>query len=295
MKKELKAYRFNETTDVWEEGRNAEAGISAAELTVVTFNVWFADYFFYTRCDALLEIVRNCNADVIGFQEVTLDFLEWLLDKQWVRDHYYISDINGSTVNPYGVLLLSRFPVRRFWWHDLPTFMERKLLVAELEVNEQTVQVATVHLESMKEFAFMHELQLETIFPLLDSSDHAILMGDFNFCATWEEKKALIDSRYQDLWSVLRGDEPGYTEDTDINLMRLLIKNEDTHVRFDRILLRSPSWQAKSIALLGTKPVLPDDLYVFPSDHFGLVATVVQLGINNPPVCHSERNEESLV
>jgi tyrosyl-DNA phosphodiesterase 2 len=273
MIQELKPYKFNKATGAWEEGRNAQAGLRAS-LTVVTFNVWFANYYFYTRCDALLEIVRDCDADVIGLQEVTPEFLQWLLGKQWVRDHYYLSDISGRTVDPYGVLLLSRFPVRSFLLHNLPSFMDRNLLVAELEVNEQTFQIGTVHLESMKEFAFMHKLQLETIFPLLKKSDHAILMGDFNFCATWEEKKALIDSRYQDMWSALRADEPGYTEDTDINLMRWLIKNKRKHVRFDRLLLGSPSWQPKSIRLLGTKPVSPEHPDIFPSDHFGLVATI---------------------
>lgn len=273
MSQELKAYKFNNATGEWEEAANAQAGLRAS-LTVVTFNVWFANYYFYTRCDALLDIVRDCDADVIGFQEVTPGFLQSLLSKPWVRDDYYLSDISGSTVEPYGVLLLSRVPIRSFLLHKLPTFMYRHLLVAEIEVNEQTFQIGTVHLESMKKYAFMHQSQLETIFPLLNKSDHAILMGDFNFCATWEEKKALIDSRYQDIWAALRADEPGYTEDTDINLMRLLIKNQPQHVRFDRILLRSPNWQPNSIHLLGTKPVSPEHPEIFPSDHFGLVASI---------------------
>lgn len=272
MSQELKAYKFNQASGMWEEAANDQAGLKAS-LTVVTFNVWFANYYFHTRCDALLDIVRDCNADVIGLQEVTPEFLHRLLSKPWVRD-YYLSGIHSSTVEPYGVLLLSRVPVRRFFVHKLPTFMYRHLLVAELEVNEQTFQIGTVHLESMEEYAYMHQFQLNRIFPLLNQSDHAILMGDFNFCATWEEKKALIDSRYEDIWAALRADEPGYTEDTDINLMRWLIRNKPKHVRFDRILLRSPNWQANSIHLLGTKPVSPEQLDIFPSDHFGLVATI---------------------
>ncbi len=65
-----------------------------------------------------------------------------------------------------------------------------------------------------------------------------MLVGDFNFDPAQEEEQARVDEHYRDLWGELRGDEPGYTEDTDINRMRLLHKNQPKRVRFDRILLR---------------------------------------------------------
>ena len=101
-----------------------------------------------------------------------------------------------------------------------------------------------------------------------------ILMGDFNLCSSWTVENRLIEEHYLDLWPAIRRDQPGYTEDTSTNRMRLLAKGKHKHVRFDRILMRSPVWRPRSIGLLGTQPIsdeLPD---VFPSDHFGLTATI---------------------
>ena len=69
----------------------------------------------------------------------------------------------------------------------------------------------------------------------------------------------------------------GYTEDTEINRMRLLHKNKEKQVRFDRILLRSgsPGWRPESVRLIGTRPIDPDLPEVFPSDHFGLAGSLV--------------------
>jgi tyrosyl-DNA phosphodiesterase 2 len=55
--------------------------------------------------------------------------------------------------------------------------------------------------------------------------------------------------------------------------MRLEYTQKHKQVRFDRILVRSstPSWQPKSIELLGTTSISPDYPNIFPSDHFGLV------------------------
>jgi len=275
---ELRPQKFNFEKKSWNEETDATTSITATELTFVTYNVWLVKYYFKERCEALLKIVFDCDADVIGWQEVTPIFLKIILKQEWVRDSYYVSDATGLTVQGYGVLLLSRLPIRRMFLHNLPTLMSRKLLVAELWVNEQTFNVATVHLESLKQSAPLRAEQLAEIFPLLSKSEHSVLMGDFNFCSSWNRENANIDSSYQDLWAVLRSGEPGYTEDTDINLMRLHLAGKEKQVRFDRILLCSFSsqWQPQSIKLLGVKPISQKYRYrkVFPSDHFGLVGSI---------------------
>ena len=104
-----------------------------------------------------------------------------------------------------------------------------------------------------------------------------MLMGDFNFCARRStEENAHIDPDYRDMWTALRGDDPGYTEDTDINLMRLEKTQKHKQVRFDRMLVRSstPGWRPASIELLGTKSISSKLPNVFPSDHFGLRGTL---------------------
>jgi len=98
-------------------------------------------------------------------------------------------------------------------------------------------------------------------------------MGDFNFCSSWPEEEA-IEPDFQDVWHLLRGNEPGCTKDFRVNRMLQKVDQRVRQVRFDRILFRgrAPGWRPRSIELIGNRPVsdsLPD---VFPSDHFGLVA-----------------------
>lgn len=242
-------------------------------LTLVTFNIWFGDYFQERRLRALLELVRATDPDIIGFQEVTPWTRKIMENEPWIADQYEISDVS---VAPYGVLLLSRVPVKRFDVYSLPSDMGRQLLFAELDLGHgDTMAVATVHLESLQ-FADTRRRQLEHIFPVLDTYDNAVLMGDFNMCATWDEN-ALLRTDYLDIWPHVHAGDPGWTEDTDINTMRLKVNAKPTQVRFDRVIVRSnrDCWHPTAIERLGTEPIdatlLPG---VFPSDHFGLCARI---------------------
>ncbi|MEQ8756684.1 MAG: endonuclease/exonuclease/phosphatase family protein [Coleofasciculus sp. G1-WW12-02] len=264
---------FNPEKRAWTKSIDGVNDIKTRKLTLVTYNIWFSDYYRQQRHEAILKLIQDCDADAIALQEVTPTSLKLILKQDWVRNNYYLSDTTGKTVNPYGVLLLSKLPIHRLFFCDLISQMSRKFLCAQLQINGQHFNIATVHLESKKKFASIRAIQLADIFPLLEHADHAVLMGDFNFCSSWENENRNLDPRYQDMWAVLRGDEPGYTEDTDINLMRLQQKQKHKKVRFDRILLHSdsPGWQPQSIERLGLTPLSPDCPSVFPSDHFGLV------------------------
>ena len=46
--------------------------------------------------------------------------------------------------------------------------------------------------------------------------------------------------------------------------------------RIDRILLRSPGWKPKEVAIIGDKPIHPGKKDLFPSDHFGVKGTLVR-------------------
>ena len=111
---------------------------------------------------------------------------------------------------------------------------------------------------------------------LRESQVPSLLMGDFNFCSTNENENKNIPSDFIDVWAQLRPDDHGWTEDTQINIMRYNQKRKHKQVRFDRILLHQGSaadtWVPSEIELLGLEPLpsLPD---IWPSDHFGLWAT----------------------
>ncbi|GAB4188724.1 MAG: hypothetical protein OHK0022_00770 [Roseiflexaceae bacterium] len=272
---DLKPHRFNHLTAEWEPASPAQPA-QAAQLTCATFNVWFGEFYQEERAEALLDLLERCDADVIALQEVTLRLLRRILARPWVRAGYALSDVIGATVQPYGVLLLTHATPRRLTLERLPSLRNRNMLAAELDLNGQITAAATVHLESGRTSAGLRGAQLAKLFPALAAAPHALLMGDFNFCSSWRAENDLLDPAYQDVWPVLNGDAPGYTEDTDINLMRLEQKGKPKQVRFDRVLLRSgsPGWQPTAIELLGTAPIAPWLPHVFPSDHFGLRANL---------------------
>lgn len=141
-------------------------------------------------------------------------------------------------------------------------------------INNLEIVLATVHLESRLSSAEVRGLQLQLIFTALRHHPHVILVGDFNFCSSWQEENRRIPSDYKDSWAVLKPGNSGYTDDTAVNLMRLQKQKKSKQVRFDRILYKSNHrlWEARNIEMLGRAPLSPELPEVFPSDHFGLKA-----------------------
>ena len=272
----LHAGKFDVESDQWESVDSSVRDFDRNELVLATINIWFGAHFAEQRYDAIIRLLKTHQPDFIALQEVILESLWAFLAHPWVQNNYYISDTNGMTLGDYGVVLLSRFPPKTIRLVHLPSFMDRNLLLMETTLNGATLQVGTVHLESMKRSAKMRGLQLEYIFDYLEGAANVVLMGDFNFCASWQEENDRIDLAYHDIWSHLRGDEPGYTEDTTINKMRYQLTGKHKHVRFDRILLKGSSWKPSWIELIGTEPISSDYPNVFPSDHFGLVCHITK-------------------
>jgi tyrosyl-DNA phosphodiesterase 2 len=145
--------------------------------------------------------------------------------------------------------------------------MNRDLVLARVDAGGRELVVGGTHLESYRESAGCRAEQLREVFRVLEDARDVALMGDFNFCSTWEENGAL-DPAFVDLWPRLRK-EPGWTVDSEVNTMRGALGKKDKSVRFDRILLKSGVFRATSIELLGTAAIGKD---LFPSDHFGLRA-----------------------
>ena len=212
-----------------------------------------------------VQTTGSLSVDVIGLQEVTPYFLAHLLSQPWLRAQYCVSDVNGSTLDRYGVVLLSRVPVRRFLLLPLPSMMSRRLLVADFG----PLAVATVHLESMRPCVEERIVQLDLVCRALAQAPGAVLMGDMNFDKDSREE-GTRDASYRDLWAELAPDQPGWTIDNARNTMRHALGKSATPARLDRILLRG-DWQGRSIRLLGTEPIAPE-LHL--SDHFGLHATL---------------------
>jgi tyrosyl-DNA phosphodiesterase 2 len=243
------------------------------ELTVTTFNVWNDPSFAAERHRAIVELVSKRGPDLMVFQEVTPDALEILLADPWVREHCFSAAVTDDGVGNYGMLLLSRIPLRRVGYTRLPSRMSRGFLQAEVDMGGPRTVVCSVHLDSGKASARLRGRQLRRVFRALRSVDDAVVLGDFNMRDAENEQ---IAAPFVDVWPALRPHEPGFTEDTSINLMRLDSRNKHRHVRFDRVLLKGPTWAAASIDLLGTEPLSDALARIFPSDHFGVLCGLVR-------------------
>jgi endonuclease/exonuclease/phosphatase family metal-dependent hydrolase len=236
-------------------------------LTLATFNIWFNEYHAEQRYDAIAELRSRNMPDIMVFQEVTPTALATFLAKPWIRERYRRAGVTGDAVGNYGLLMLSSIPVDHVSYARLPTRLARGYLLAEFTVNDRPVVVAAIHLESGKAGRRLRARQLRRIFRALRDAETAVVLGDFNMR---DDENGLIHTPYVDVWPVLRPHDDGFTEDTTINLMRLDSKNKQRHVRFDRVLLKTDSWTATDVGLLGTAPVSSSLPRVFPSDHFGL-------------------------
>jgi tyrosyl-DNA phosphodiesterase 2 len=182
---------FDAATGKWIRTNPLPQPIDQDALTIATFNIWFGEHFARERYHAIASILETHRPDFIALQEVTPDALTLFLDQQWIQQEYRSIDIDGTTVYNYGVLILSRLPLNTITLTPLPSFMGRRLLVVETEVNGAPLSVATVHLESLKSSADIRGHQLRAIFSSLKNAPNVIIMGDFNFCASWAVKLVL--------------------------------------------------------------------------------------------------------
>ena len=237
--------------------------VEPVSLSVVTQNVWFEPVHETVRAKALVELLADHEADVICLQEVTPQCLTAIQDAEWVRDEALLA-VSSSVYGGYGCVVLSRVPVSRAWELELHSIMARSLLVVELG----GFAIGTVHLESTRALAGTRTAQLEAIFEVLRPFESVVLTGDFNFDPE-DPEEASLDPSFVDVWPCLRSD-PGYTEDTSRNTMRLKRTGRNKHVRYDRILLRSRTWKPRRIELFADAPIGND---VFVSDHFGVAAS----------------------
>lgn len=265
-------------------------------FTLVTWNVWKGEFEQLRRWEVIIKTVAKLQPHAICFQEVSVPFIE-MLDKHsmpgGLLEHYgdvhrsddRIDEDFTSGGRDYGVLLLTHKGLGEPYRGRtaLKSKFNRWLETASWKIRDTQLTIACVHLESSKPLAEYRVRQLGTIFEDLEKWDFTtdnstvLFCGDFNFSPQMEPEQTRLEKErnFLDVWTVLHKDLPGYTEDTDINLMRYIqSNNRRKQVRYDRIMLHSPKQHlaARSLKRLGMEP-LEGETEVFPSDHFGLVGS----------------------
>eukprot|EP01080_Neovahlkampfia_damariscottae_P005304 gene5304-8922_t len=265
--------------DSWVEQKTNDEIVNLKELTIMTFNVWFDRFYFKDRVSEIISILKSSSAHVVCLQEVIPQFIKILTEDDWIKKTCYISDSNGTNMRLYGLLTISTIPIESFTIQTLPTMQGRNCQISNLKINNKTIKIANVHLESLNS-RDLRETQLFLIQNFL-KNDHSIILGDFNFDSNrnynLEEKPLENDvlskyglEDYTDSWKELYPDNEGFTFDSENNSNIEQIER----MRYDRIIVKkSKIWKLKEMKLIGDS-YISDDIPIYPSDHFGLSLTI---------------------
>lgn len=235
------------------------------------------------------EVGRLITAEMphfVALQEVTPSLLALLKKQRWYSMFHTSPEPADKSVSYFTMLLCKNLPVdiRRIPFQN--SVMGRDIIIASAPVEAggvmHRVTIATSHLESTWQFKAIRLKQLTAAFGLLSEakqgSPTAVYVGDMNLKAG--EGKELYSGEWKDTWTVAgKSEKEGNTFDTKKNGMIVAQNNAKGQgtkrafgARFDRVFYRSTVFRPSDIRMIGTEPV-PEDDDVFPSDHFGLVAT----------------------
>jgi hypothetical protein len=121
---ELQPYKWDNDLGKWKQGdyslkASMDGGdVKKRKLVFVTYNVWFGTRRetkeeLRPRFTALFKIVESKDADVVCFQEMTTNIIALLMEQEWIRQRYWITDTDEArTFLGYGVLMLSKLPYK---------------------------------------------------------------------------------------------------------------------------------------------------------------------------------------
>jgi hypothetical protein len=272
-------------------------------IDVISYNVWFSQYEQEKRMYALCDIISQKMPHLIALQEITHTSLEILLEQQWVRDHYYVSDASGDEIKftGYGVMVLSRIPFQELYVRNFnrrPSYskMGRKAIYGLIPVYNSRFPLffGTFHLESNSGDDSIRCSQIEVYNDLVKNSDvsYVILCGDTNFASDTERLKFANDGGLLDTWRFLyqntthkTEDEkmtttnlinPGITFDIELNPMTTIEAKEagkkiiHDSSRLDRFFFSANTIIPIKMQLLGTETFDQENEDLRPSDHYGI-------------------------
>ncbi len=242
-----------------------------AKLRVLTLNVY--------QLDSLRSLFKNflCAAtDIACFDDRMSGFIS-LLDRvrpdllllQEAGPHFVtrFDRVKPAWQSRYfetaGLAIYSRYPITDARMIDLPSYLQRGLLIARVEMNSRPLCLANLHLESLPEDATLRRTQLKQLFESVAGCEAVIVAGDFNF-GDGAPEQAAIPKAFNDAWLV-KGTGPGITYDVESNgLARSHAFGRESSRRLDRILFKGPAIELVSVRRVGTEPP-------FVSDHFGVL------------------------
>jgi endonuclease/exonuclease/phosphatase family metal-dependent hydrolase len=218
---------------------------------IATLNVLFDHrqkhiLFSKERYLNIITLVQNLNADIVGFTEVTENFLKFLKNDDFIKNNYNIFGWTPDCDHKDGNVLISKIKFSKTYMKKLEN-LNRTLAVGEIKINDSKIIICCTHLTAGPHSWENRELELEEIYETFEKEESTIiLLGDFNF--VYESEELYIKNEYTDVWKELRPNEDGFTFDSQNNFMiyeKLPIVPIKWQKRFDRILIKNNSKNLK--------------------------------------------------
>ena len=304
------------------------------QFNISTYNVWgikmFNFSFLQMRLPYIIEIIKNIKSDIFCLQEVSQNVLDGLLKDEWIQNNYEFSEkiINWSKRADVICLTLTRYKPFKVSIYSLTGGLFSSDIICT-EFNDRIIINISLHpgsncspgISDSSNYAKCRIEQIKIIHDLINQINPfrkvIYLCGDFNIdfngnLSDWPELNEIKNLNFIDTWNILKPNEKGYTEDTQINEMRWNTKQIEKQVRYDAILYTpNKLTQPLDIKIFGNTKIgqLPFKQFVdatkhlklnvkkgfrvngtmifnedqitnlnwYPSDHFGVTAQFQQL------------------
>ncbi|KAG9773378.1 hypothetical protein KCU88_g5799, partial [Aureobasidium melanogenum] len=224
-------YSFSPETASWKEtfpDQAASSGsVPSSKFTVLSWNIDFMLPFPDERTRAALkelesQVKSGSSPSVVMLQEMLESDLALIQTQQWVRDNYYLTDIDSKywESGHYGTCTLipkNIWPIAAvFRVHYEQTVMERDGLFVDLDFGgNRVVRICNTHLESLIADPPKRPHQLATAAKFMHDPTVAgsVLGGDLNAIQDFD-RTLHSDNNLQDAYLTLGGKEDsddGYT------------------------------------------------------------------------------------
>jgi endonuclease/exonuclease/phosphatase family metal-dependent hydrolase len=261
-------------------------------VRIATWNVWGRYGPWEARLPAIIETLRDVDADIVGLQEV------WEDDRRSQASE--VAAALGYTEPVYeanlerdgarsGNAVLSRWPIGRHEVRRLPRDgagatddedEERLVVLAEVDGPRGPIQVFCAHLSWRADHSGIRQEQVGAICRFVRESRPrtfpSVLVGDLNADPDSDELRMLTGQHaapvpgvmFRDTWVWAGNDDRGATWSNDNPFAAASL---DLDRRIDHILVAAPKaggcGQPLATWIVGDRPV--NDMYG--SDHFGVV------------------------
>lgn len=267
------------------------------KFKILTWNLWwsmkktnnerednFHLNFFKTRMNEIIRQIEKSEADIVCLQEVgELTFNLIYPSLSSLYPYFYEEPISFDTNGidekrgrKIETICISKYPCKSFKLFGVEGNLtyHNSMLMLEFDnfvVFNVYLQAGTKYSPGQKDLWYNYSrcryneyLAINNQIKKEKFKKPIIVLGDFNTNLNgsvdeWVELKAFEQMNLEDLWLTKYDNTGGFTENTQINLMRWNVKFEEKIYRIDGIFSTKNAFDVQDIKLIGTDPIQIDN------------------------------------